>query len=279
MNEKAITIKEQKKIMLGILSDFSEYCKDHDLTYFLDAGTLIGAVRHKGFIPWDDDIDVNMPREDYDKFIALTKESDGMLNNHLKVEYPEETLHVFLKIGDTRTVLVEYPDKFPMKCAVYIDIFPKDGLRDKSWRTKILCSLSKTLALVNWFCKFSIYVWKNDSHIVKRFIAFVGRKGIKHPNLAIEVQDKLIHWYKKRNPIEQCSYVTTLVNGEYHKIAPKTCFDEVIDMKFEGKTFDGPIGYDEYLHCLYEGDYMQLPPEDQRIPHKTIVYWKEGYKP
>ena len=68
-NRKPMTLDEQKKVMLNILVEFAKFCDEHNLMYYLDAGTLIGAVRHKGFIPWDDDIDVNMPQKDYDKFI------------------------------------------------------------------------------------------------------------------------------------------------------------------------------------------------------------------
>ena len=82
-NRRPITLDEQKKVMLNILVEFANFCDEHNLTYYLDAGTLIGAVRHKGFIPWDDDIDVDMPQKDYDKFIELTRKLEGYLTDHL----------------------------------------------------------------------------------------------------------------------------------------------------------------------------------------------------
>ena len=118
-----MTLDEQKRVMLNILVEFAKFCDEHDLMYYLDAGTLIGAVRHKGFIPWDDDIDVNMPQKDYDKFIELTRNSKGYLSEHIQVEYPENTIYSFLKISDDRTILVEFPAQNPMEVGVYIDVF------------------------------------------------------------------------------------------------------------------------------------------------------------
>lgn len=275
MANRLMTDSEQKQVMLDILTDFAKYCQAHDLQYFLDAGTLLGAVRHHGYIPWDDDIDVNLPRKDYDAFIALTKASGGMLNDHIQVEYPEDTMHVYLKLGDVRTTLIEYPDRLATECMVYIDIFPKDGLLDKSWRTKLLSKTSEKLALLNWFHKFSIYAWKNEKSAVKRIIAACGRLALRRPNAALRLQDRMIHRYAGKHPADRCKYVTTLVNGEFHKIAPKACFDQAVDMEFEGRTFKGPAGYDAYLRCLYPGDYMQLPPVEKRVKHDTIVFWKE----
>ena len=83
-----------------------------------------------------------------------------------------------------------------------------------------------------------------------------------------------MHRYAKRHPLEKCKYVTTLTNGEFHKLAPKECFDGFQWLEFEGIKFKGPKDYDTYLHCLYKGDYMQLPPEDKRVQHNNEAYWR-----
>lgn len=276
MNEQKIQMSgaEQKQVMLNILDTFANFCEENGFSYFLDAGTLIGAVRHKGYIPWDDDIDVNMPRMDLDRFVQYIQSRNGWLSEHLRVEFPIDTLYPFLKISDDRTVLMEFPEKYPMEVSVYIDVFAKDGILDDTWKSKLICKLSEFLWLVHWFNHFSIYAWRNDSYIFKRCIAAVGRCCNVAPNLAIRLQDKLIHWNQKKHPIDRCKYVTTLTNGEFHKIAPKECFSDYIMMDFEDKKFRVPVGYDTYLRCLYPGDYMQVPPEDKREHHNTIVYWK-----
>lgn len=83
-----------------------------------------------------------------------------------------------------------------------------------------------------------------------------------------------MHRYAKRNSLSACQFVTTLTNGEYHKLAPKECFDGFQWLEFEGCRFKGPKDFDTYLHCLYKGDYMQLPPVEKRYHHATKVYWK-----
>lgn len=263
----AMTLDEQKKVMLDILVCFANFCEKQGLQYFLDAGTLLGAVRHKGYIPWDDDIDVNMPRIDYDKFIALAKENNGYIGPHYRVEFPEETIYPFLKISDDRTILVEFPNRYPMEVAVYMDVFPKDGIKDKSLRSRSLCKTSELLRLAIWFNKFSIYAWKEKGNALQKVIAWLGRKLIKDPNVPVRWQDRLIHKNQKKHPLETCEYVTTLTNGEFFRIAPKSCFDDYVMMGFEGIPFRCPVGYDTYLRCLYSDTYMQLPSEEKRVKH------------
>lgn len=269
-----MTMTEQKTVMLQILTAFSRICENNRMQYFLDAGTLLGAVRHGGFIPWDDDVDVCMPRTDYDRLLGLARRNNGYIDEHYRVEFPEETIYPFIKISDDRTVLVEFPDKHPMEVSVYIDVFPKDGIKDHLWGSRCLCKTSEILGLVQWFNKFSIYAWKNRGNKLQKGIAWCGRKMIKDPNVPVRLQDRLIHWNQRKNPVENCQFVTTLTNGEYHKIAPKECFDEFVLKEFEGILFRCPIGYDTYLRCLYPGDYMQLPPEEKRQKtHNTHAYW------
>lgn len=269
-----MTLSEQKAVMLDILKEFADFCEENNLKYYLDAGTLIGAVRHKGFIPWDDDIDVNMPQEDYDTFIELTKKRGGKLGNHLSIEYPENSMYTFTKISDDRTILVEFPDSYPVETGVYIDIFPKYGIVDKSLKTRLLCKTTEILALIHWFNKYSVHSWQSTGNLFKRVLAKSIEALTKNDSWAVQVQNKIMHRYAEKNPLQMCKYVTTLTYGEYNKLAPKDCFESFQLFSFEGFYFRGPIDYDTYLHCLYKGDYMQLPPEDKRIVHNTKVYWK-----
>lgn len=276
-NRRPMTLDEQKKVMLNILVEFAKFCDEHNLMYYLDAGTLIGAVRHKGFIPWDDDIDVNMPQKDYDKFIELTRKLEGYLTDHIQVEYCEDTTYTFLKISDDRTILVEFPEQNPMEVGVYIDVFPKYGVADKSWKSKMICKVSEILGCMHWFCHYSVYAWtRKDSvySVSKRLAGKFLSPFFKDANWPVRLQDAIMHRYAKRHPLEECKYVTTLTNGEFHKLAPKECFDGFQWLEFEGIKFKGPKDYDTYLHCLYKGDYMQLPPEDKRVQHNNEAYWR-----
>lgn len=109
-------IKEIQKLELDILKEFHEFCIKHDLVYSLMGGTMLGAVRHEGFIPWDDDIDVSMPRPDYDKFIDLTRNNLSNIYEVYSVETRKDYIHPFAKIVDNRTVLFEknVRDKYRM---------------------------------------------------------------------------------------------------------------------------------------------------------------------
>lgn len=270
-----MTLDEQKQVMLNILIVFASFCEQHHLEYFLDAGTLIGAVRHKGFIPWDDDIDVCMPMKDYDRFVDIMKSRNGKLTDHVLVEFPENILYPYLKISDTRTILIEFPEQNPMEVGVYIDVFPKYGVRDATWKSRLACWVSGQINTIKWFSHYSVFAWQRPGHnFVLKAIAFVGRHTIANTKWPSKAQNWYLHRYAKHNPLEKCKYVTTMVNGEFHKIAPKECFSTYQPLDFEGYKFRGPINYDTYLHCLYKGDYMQLPPEDKRVHHATKVYWK-----
>lgn len=273
-NDLKIELDEQKKIMLQILLAFARFCDEHDLQYFLDAGTLLGAVRHKGYIPWDDDIDVNMPRKHYDRFCELIRANNGYMADHLQVEFPETTVYPFLKISDDRAKLIEFPNKNPMEVGVYIDVFPKDGIYKLDWRSKILCETSRMCNLIHWFNTFSIYAWEKEKSKIKRGIAAIGRRLIKHPNRPLVWQTALIRRHNNKYPVERCGYVTTLVNGEFFRCAPRDCFDEAIEMDFEGYRFTAPKGYDTYLKVLYSDSYMTPPPPEKQIKHhNTHAFW------
>ena len=271
---KRIELKEHQQIMFDILKNFAEFCDNNGLTYFLDAGTLLGAVRHHGFIPWDNDIDVCMMRPDFDKFLQLMKERNYKLNDHLVLELPENTIYTFYKLGDTRTKLIEFPEKNPIDCYVYIDIFPKDGLVGKDKKAKRICNKNTKYSLFHWFLKFSIPCWKVKGKFPKKQIAYIADIVFKDKNKAYKKQDKFIKKHIKKYPIEICDYVTTLVNGEFYRICPKKCFDSTEELDFEGYKFKVPVGYDEWLRVLYGDDYMTPPPQDGQTVHNIEAYWR-----
>lgn len=272
---KTIELKEHQKIMLDILDVIASFCAQNDIKWYLDAGTLLGAVRHKGFIPWDNDMDIGMLREDYDRFLSILEDKNDHLNDHIIVERPKNTMYQFIKISDIRTTLVEFPNKYPMKAHIYVDIFPKDYLLDKSKETRKICKKSELLALHFWFNKYSIHAWKNYKNPVKKIVGFFGRHLIKHPNKPIEKQERLIRAYTIKHPKNECQYLTTLVNGEFNKLSKIENFKTLINLPFEGKNYPCPIGYKEYLKDLYGDDYMIIPKKENQYVHNIDVYWNE----
>jgi len=272
---KKIDLKEHQQLMVNILNVLDDFCKNNGINYYLDAGTLLGAVRHKGFIPWDNDMDVGMLREDYDKFLTILKNRNDHLNEYIIIERPENTMYQFLKISDTRTTLIEFPDKYPMKSHVYIDLFPKDYLLDKSNATKKLCKKCEMLALKFWFNKYSIHAWKNYKNPIKKIVGFFGRHLVKYPNKPIEKQNKLIRQYIELHPKNECKYLTTLINGEYNKLSKIDNFKSLINLSFGEKKYPCPSGYKEYLKDLYGPDYMIIPQKEDRYVHNIDIYWNE----
>ncbi len=273
-NGEKITHEEQQKIMLDIMRDLHAFCEENGLEYFLDAGTLLGAVRHKGFIPWDNDMDVCMMRPTYDRFLKIVAAKGNYINDHLIVELPEYTMYPFVKIGDTRTRLIEFPDTYPEECYVYIDVFPKDGIDSLTLKNRILCKKSSNFSLLHWFNKHSIPYWSTKKKGIKKIIAKVAKVFVKDKNRPYRMQQKMIQKHNRKYPLEKCEYVTTLVNGEYYRISPRACFDERILLEFEGEQFYAPAGYDTWLRILYGDNYMELPPEEKRRIHNIEAEWR-----
>lgn len=270
-----LTLREHQAVMLDILSDFSDFCDKHNLKYYLDAGTLLGAIRHHGFIPWDNDADVCMMREDYDRLIAILQGNNGYLNDHIILEKPEDTKYCFCKLGDTRTEMIEFPDTYPEKCFVYIDVFPKDYIKDDSLRTKSICRITCFFGLLHWFNKRSIIYWRQHKKGLYKLIANMMNTLVRDKNFAYKIQRTIIDCYRKKNNISNCKYVTTLVNGEYHRRCDKNCFSERVLCEFEGRQFYIPKGYDKWLRVLYGDNYMQLPPIEKREVHNVTVEWRK----
>lgn len=268
-----MTCAEQKAVMLNEMLVFHGFCQEHGIEYYLDAGTLLGSVRHKGFIPWDDDVDLGLPRESYDRLHKLAKENRGYIAPHLRLQPATQILYPSSKASDDRTVLIEFPDRNPMECSVYMDVFPQDGVVDDGFGARFFCKRMEWCGLLQWFCKYSVDAWKGSGNPVRRLASAVGGRIVKGSNIAPRLQDKAIRRHNMRHPLNECMYFTTLVNGEFAKRAPVRCIEKFIDVDFEGFQFKIPVGYDEYLRRLYPGDYMELPPEDKRVWHNTKIYW------
>lgn len=269
-----ISLDEHKRIMVSILKDFDSFCTKYGLKYYLDAGTLLGAVRHKGFIPWDNDMDICLMRPDYERMLNILRQNGYMLNDHVILEIPENTIYCFCKLGDTRTKLIEYPDTYPEECYVYIDVFPKDGLKNLSIGTQMLCKITEVLGLFHWFNKHSIPYWSKKKHGLKKWIACISGLVVRDKNRPYRWQQKLIKKYAKKYPLQDCEYTNTLVNGEFYRICHRTCFDERVLLDFEGEKFYAPKGYDEWLRVLYGDDYMIPPPPEKQQVHNVIAEWR-----
>lgn len=267
---KDIKIEELKSIQLDILQAVHDFCVNNNIRYSLAYGTLIGAVRHKGYIPWDDDVDIMMPRKDYERFL----DSFDGFRDDLVVLSPRTTKNYYApyaNVINTKTILVETRLTSDRLLGVKIDVFPIDSVSEKeSERVKLYDKVRAYKLLITLknsrYSALNTFKWKIAGIFVKTFGYFfsfgkmLDRMAIKS-NLENK-ESKIV------NNIVWCSK------------DEKACFlrkdmDDYIDVDFEGHKFKAIAGYDNFLKAHY-GDYMQLPPEDQRTPHHGfIAYWND----
>ena len=266
-----LTKAEHCAIQLDILRFVDKYCNDCGIRYFLGDGTLIGAIRHQGFIPWDDDIDLRMPRPDCLKMIGSFNEYAKGTPYCLIDPKEERAKHFYIKVIDIRTVKAELGvDNSNGLLGVDIDIMPLDGCPEDvndfiTWADN-LRSYNKSYA----------YKKKKASRAILGRIKDVFTKRIKGKLLlgmsCSEVMDR-IYRITGEYPFDESKYVCAVGIVDRFRV-PYSCFSDYVLVPFEGEMFRAPIGYDEVLKTQY-GDYMKLPPIEQQVTHHSNkVYWR-----
>lgn len=259
---KEMNIDELKKCQLEILDYIVYFCDNNKINYFLDSGTLLGCIRHKGYIPWDDDIDIGMLRDDFDKFKSLFSERDNykFVSAELGNQYP----YPFGKVLDMTTLLYE-PDEKGIQSCVNIDIFVYDNAPDDEKEVNRMFNVRDFYTLLNSLQYSGIY---SESKL-KMMVCDMARSILKLFPRGYFAEKIILNEKKYMN--KECSRV-----GNFSSVSRVVCtkdvFKEFLYGSFEGKKYKIPIGYDEWLRCFY-GDYMELPPiEKQKSHHKFQAY-------
>ena len=274
-NMKEMTFDEIKMCSQAILDFIDRICQENKITYYLCAGTLLGAVRHNGFIPWDDDIDIMMPREDYERLHDIWK-NDG----HYKLLNAKNTPHfpyAYSKLIDDRTVKIEPIRKKYQVIGVDVDIFPLDNFPDNEKEALLYLDTIKA------------FQQKLYNHITPYKRALTFFRTITSTALTLRARAQEFFWGKTAEKIvtqfqrnaqlynsQQTNYcgITTLYHYGMGERYRKAIFSEVVLVEFENKQYPAPRGYKEYLENMY-GDFMQLPSEDKRKTHHSYkAYWK-----
>ena len=253
---RRISLEELKELELDILKAFHAFCQDNGLRYYLAGGTLLGAVRHQGFIPWDDDVDVLMPRPDYFRFLELTREGFGGYEVRSLQTHPQIHTRPFIRIHNPRymTKLVKPPYYMPP----WIDIFPLDGLpRDPAASKAYFKKAVPLKGRVSYAWTPAHYRTHTRLQRLKKAIISLPLKWIGH-NYWL----KKLEAYALQYRFEDCDYVGCVVagHGARERVSKKEFCDPVL-MKFEDSYFYGPRGYHAYLSQLYGESYMSVPAE------------------
>lgn len=242
-----------QKVMLKLLNDFDRLCREHQLKYWLDSGTLLGAVRHGGFIPWDDDIDVCMPREDYETFKKIANDylpQDVFLQTG---ELDKGTKWRFLKLRDKYSTYIQKSElnrEIKYHQGIFIDIFPWDIVDRDTQKVK---------RFLNRNFKFS------PNPFVKKFYGLFNQLALL-PIKLIGYDNWKKFFIKRFTKAEPKYAVTGLEVMTYHEVIPLEHVYPLKKMNFEGGEYFVPNNSHAYLTQLY-GDYMELPPMDKRITH------------
>jgi lipopolysaccharide cholinephosphotransferase len=261
--------KELQKILLDTYCDIAELCQKYDLKMLLGGGSCLGAVRHKGFIPWDDDIDLVMPRSDYNRFLEIFDQELGEkyhLVDMLKTHSGQKT---FTKIMKKNTTFREIVTNVNSPTGIFVDIFPLEFLPDN----RLLRSIF--LIFANIFTKLIFvitgYQLLSDPHSKYRKIAKYRIIGWLTSFMSAFKWDYLYTIFISSCRGNKFCFLPSGGHGVYGELLPVDIYFPLSEGIFEGIKVKLPHKYDLYLKNLY-GNYMELPPVDKRISHPVISF-------
>lgn len=253
--------------LLEMLRWFQDFCEKNKLRYYVLGGTMLGAIRHKGFIPWDDDIDVGMPRGDYQKLIRLMSKKES---GRYIIETPYSTAldfcYPYSKIYNTATTLVENYHK-PLVRGIFIDVFPLDGMGNNE--KDALMNYTYIRRMYNFYLS-RVVTYRPERSAYKNVIAFTSKLIpefiINNRNLRIKLDQEC----KKKN-FDDCNWGGNVFgNWGFNEIMPNAVMGKPVKYSFENIEVYGAEDYDQYLKNLY-GDWRKMPPKEKQISHHDYL--------
>lgn len=267
---RKVTQEEYKKALVELLKYVDGVCRENNIKYSLFGGTLIGAIRHKGIIPWDDDIDIILMNDEYEKLIKALKEKNSNANKFFLMDNDTEKTYIrpFAKVINTDTTLEEDYVKKVDNYGIYLDIFKYNYVPNNKFLRKIHYHMfwcEKTLMTLST-------VNKKYKNLYKKLIVSFAQKISSETWL--KMCNKRFDRYKNK---KNNKYIMSNwpAYGYKHEIQLASDFNEFIDTEFEGIKIMVSKEYDNILKTTF-GDYMTPPPEDKRIAHDNEAYWKNN---
>lgn len=260
-------LKHLQRLELMILKDFIKICEENNLTYYIYAGSLLGAIRHNGFIPWDDDLDVVMFRDHYEKFkkifLATPNEKYELLTNETSDDY----FHLLSKLMIKGTLFEEeWVNQVDFHVGINMDIFVLDDLANNKF--KRFYQLKKSFLYNKLLIMSKIKL--DDLPFVTKAVTHLGYHVLNLFKIKPStINRRCLNFLKKyRDENCECVFDISATAEEYPLIYHKKDFNKVVKVKFEDIEVNAPINYDKILKNLY-GNYMELPPKDKRYNHIT----------
>lgn len=263
-----ISLRELQNKSFEIALYFKDFCNEHGLLFYMCGGCCIGSLRHKGFIPWDDDVDVFMPRDDYEKLKELwPKYANTEKYACVYADKNRVDGNLFVTIRDNETTAIKpYQVDMDISHGVALDVLPLDGWPDGKMKRKMQ---------VFWALVYSLYCAQTVPVNHGKAVSVAGKIALTLvPSKKLRYKLwKLAERKMTKYPIKECNYITELCSGPYYmkKQYPREAFDKAIWVDFENVKMPIPQGYDVYLRTAF-GDYMKLPPKEKQKPHHDAIF-------
>lgn len=273
MSKTEMTLFQIRETELGILKHFRDFCQREQIRWYLSNGTLLGAVKYGGFIPWDDDIDVFVPRADYDRLMKCY--ADTPRYRLFSPERDKRYRFPFAKLCDMTTEKAEDNVDNGVRLGVDIDIFPLDAWADDPARARQQAAeLMKHMDRLTFFkCAKAISV-NPVKRFVKDVVLILGRPAVGR---FVRRMDRIARANAANPRPTWLGCVVWCIYGE-KEIIPADVFDSMVMVRFEGEEFPAPVGFDRYLCSLY-GDYTRDPPLEEQVTHHNYhAYDLKGEK-
>ena len=271
---KEMTLHEIQTESLKIIKDVHQFCESHHINYSLAYGTLLGAIRHKGFIPWDDDIDIVLPRPDFERFC---REYQSMHDYTLYTPEDGKSYLTFARVCDNKYTDVKTVNPWCNEATgIWIDIFPLDGVPKDIFDFQRHVKKIKDIATIVYRVRLGKYSKLSNTKGVKDFVYCLIKK-ILYSNTDINALVKKHIDLLKTYAFENSDYYGQLCVMDYPEKEhnPKCDFENCLKVSFADSEFYIMNGYDSFLKRYY-GNYMELPPEGNRVPPQSEYkfYWK-----